>query len=147
MNLSRYQLSSNDSLSTFEFVSEGPTGRIIKIIQFSPTNLKDVYNLAFGNKDHTGQIDDISISNNGDSEKVLATVVMAIYAFTDKYPETWIYATGSTSSRTRLYRMGVSKYYAEAKNDFEIYGELKGGWEIFKLGKDYAGFLIKRKNS
>jgi hypothetical protein len=63
-----------------------------------------LYNLAFGDKDHsTGEIDDKVISNNGDSEKVLATVVATVYAFTDKYPETWIYATGSTKARTRLY--------------------------------------------
>ena len=133
---------------TYEFISEGPNGRIPKLVQFSPTNLKDVYNLAFGDKDyHTGEIDDAIISNNGDSEKVLATVVATVYAFTDKYPDAWIYATGSTKSRTRLYRMGISKYFANVKNDFEIYGELKDDWENFKNGIEYDGFLVKRKKS
>jgi hypothetical protein len=62
----------------------------------SPTNLKDVYNPAFGEKDHSnGQIDDTIISNNDDSEKVLATVVATIYAFPDKYPDAYIYAKGN----------------------------------------------------
>ena len=145
MKLPRYQLASGDNLTTFEFISEGPKGRIVKLIQFTPTNLKDVYNLAFRDKDNaTGRIDDIVISNNGDSEKVLATVVGSIYAFTDKNPEAYIYATGSTKSRIRLYRMGISKYLSEVKNDFEIYGEVKEGWENFKDGIEYDGFLAKR---
>lgn len=108
--------------------------------------MKGVYNLAFGDKDsHTGEIDDKIISNNKDSEKVLATITATVYAFTDKYPDTWIYATGSTKARTRLYRMGISKFYKEANDDFEILGELKNGWEDFKAGTDYEGFLVRRR--
>jgi hypothetical protein len=47
-----------------------------KIIKFSETALKGYYNLAFGDKDdETGEINDRIVSNNGDSEQVLATVV------------------------------------------------------------------------
>lgn len=99
MRLPKYPLASSDQLTTFKFISEGQKGLIHKIVQYQPTNLKNVYNLAFGDKDHTtGEIDDTIISNNGDSEKVLATVVASVYAFTDKYPEAWIYATGSTKA-------------------------------------------------
>ncbi len=98
----------------FEFVSEGPKGEISKLVQFGETNLKDFYNLAFGDKDPaTGEINDSVVSNNNDSDKVLATVVATVYAFTNKHPEAWVYATGSTRSRTRLYRMGLTKYLAE----------------------------------
>lgn len=93
----------------------------------------------------TGNIDDTVISNNGDSEKVLATVVATVYAFTDKYPGAWIYATGSTKARTRLYRMGISKFLEEVTIDFEIIGELSDEWDEFKLGTEYKGFLVRRK--
>ena len=146
MNLPRYPLAADDKLTTFEFTSEGPNGRIAKLVQFTPTNLKDFYNLAFGDKDNeTGEIDDLAISNNNDSEKVLATVVGTVYAFTDKRTDAWIYATGSTATRTRLYRMGISKYLSEVKSDFDVFGELNDKWEPFKKGKDYLGFLVKRK--
>jgi hypothetical protein len=108
--------------------------------------LKDVYNLAFGDKDHTtGKIDDTVISNNGDSEKVLATIVATAYAFTDKYPDAWIYATGSTQSRTRLYRMGITKFLSEVEEDFEVLGELNDGLEEFRKNVEYKGFFAKRK--
>lgn len=146
MNLPRYTLSSDVDLVTFEFISEGVKGKIHKLIQFTPTNLKGIYNLAFGDKDlKTGKIDDQIISNNGDSEKVLATVVSAIYAFSEKNEETMIYATGSTESRTRLYRIGITKYLEEANRDFEIFGELEDSWELFERNKDYLGFLLVRK--
>lgn len=148
MNLPRYQLSSDEELITFEFISEGPNGKIPKLVQFSKTNLKDVYNLAFGDKNpSTGKIDDLAISNNGDSEKIMATVVATIYAFTEKNPEAWIYATGSTNARTRLYRMGISRFLKLVKRDFEIYGEVNQQWVPFDKYQEYDSFIVKRKKS
>lgn len=133
MKLPKYPLAASDTLMTFEFISEGQKEPIYKLVKYQPTNLKGVYNLAFGDKNlDTGEIDDLVISNNGDSEKVLATVVATVYAFTDKYPDAWIYATGSTKTRTRLYRMGITKFHSEVTNDFEIVGERNGDWETFR---------------
>src|ERR1700679_1793417 len=137
MNLDRYQLKAGENLVRFQFISEGPRGRITKSVQFTPTNYKDLYNLAFGDiNPDTGEINDLVISNNGDSERVLATVVAAVLAFTDKYPDIWVYATGSTKARTRLYRMGIAKYLDEAKADFQIRGQVNNEWESFKVGTD-----------
>jgi hypothetical protein len=148
MNQPRYPLKAGEKLTTYEFLSEGPKGKIVKLIQFTKTNDQDVYNLAFGDQDgKTGKIDDMVISNNDDSEMVLATVVSAVYAFTDVVPEAWIYATGSTKARTRLYRMGISKYMEEVENDFEIFGQEGNAWENFLKDKEYDAFLIRRKIS
>lgn len=148
MKLEKYELKSGELLEVFEFVSIGPKGRIPKIVQYTPTNYKDLYNLGFGDKNNeTGEIDDTVISNNEDSEKVLGTVVATLYAFIDKHKEAMVYATGSTKSRTRLYRMGITRYLDEIKEDFEIYGELENGWEEFQKDVDYEAFLIKLKNS
>ena len=146
MKLPKYPLASSDNMMTFEFISEGPKGLIYKHVRFQPTNLHDVYNLAFGDKDHlTGNIDDMVISNNGDGEKVLASVISTIYAFTDKFPNAWIYATGSTKSRTRLYRMGITKFLSEAEENFEILGERNDEWETFRQNIEYESFLVRRK--
>jgi len=146
MKLPKYPLASSDKLMTFEFVSEGSNGFIHKLVQYKQTNLKGIYNLAFGDKDHeTGEIDDTAISNNGDSEKVLTTVVATLYAFTDKYQGAWVYATGSTKARTRLYRMGITKHLSDVKSDFDILGERGDEWEVFKKNTEYDGFLVRRK--
>jgi len=146
MKLPRYELKAEKTLMVFEFISEGYKGKIPKLIKFSETSYSEIYNLAFGDKNTgTEEIDDAVVSNNGDSEKVLATVVSAVYAFTDKNPELWVYATGSTKSRTRLYRMGIAKYYDEVKQDFAIYGLHDGEWENFKKDVEYTAFIAKRK--
>lgn len=147
MKLDRYELKAARSLSTFEFLSEGRKGKIVKIVQFQKMNLPNLYNLAFGDKNSaTGQVDDMAITDNGDSEKVLATVVAAVYAFANKYLDAWIYATGSTESRTRLYRMGLNKYFDVVQVDFDIMGEHLNEWEWYEKGKDYQAFAVHRKN-
>ena len=142
----RYELKADKTLTVFEFTSIGTKGEIPKLVQFSQTNLKDVYNLGFGDKNKkTGEIDDKVISNNGDSQKVLATVVATVYAFTDKYPNVWVYATGITKARTRLYRIGITNNLDEILEDFELYGLQTGEWQEFAKGVEYEAFLVKRK--
>ena len=130
----------------FEFTSEGTKGEIPKLIKFSETSLKGFYNLAFGDKDIvTGNIDDIVVSDNGDTEQVLATVVSAVFSFTEVEKDAWVYATGSTKSRTRLYRMGINKYYNEVRKDFNVFGLKDGEWEEFEKEIEYTAFVVKRK--
>ncbi len=145
MKTEKHSLKAEESSTTFEFISEGPMGAIRKLIQFQETNEPSLYNLAFGDKVGEAEIDDLAISNNGDSEKVLATVVAALYAFFDKYPTAFVYATGSTTARTRLYRMGITKYYDEMIEDFYLYGQIDDEFPIFEIGKEYGGFLAQRK--
>lgn len=148
MNLDRYKFNVESSLMVHDFISEGPKGSIPKMVQYEKTNINGVYNLAFGDKDlHTNTINDTIISDNGDSQKVLATVAFTLYTFTKDHPGAWIHITGSTNSRTRLYRMGIIKYLIEIQKDFEVYGELENDWEEFETGKQYTAFLVKRKNS
>ena len=148
MILNRYELKAGSNLETFEFLSEGIKGQILKVIQFQQMNHPNLYNLAFGDKDYqTGIIDDKVVTDNGDSIKVLATVVSAVYAFADKHPDCWIYATGSTSSRTRLYQIGINKYYDIVVEDFDIMGEHRNEWEVYQFGKSYQAFAVHRKNN
>lgn len=146
MNLNRYDLNAGRKLTTFEFLSKGRKGNIIKVIQFQPMAFSNLYNLAFGDKNlNTEELDDKIVTDNGDSEKVLATVVAAVYAFAGNYPEAWIYATGSTIARTRLYRMGINKYFEMVEADFNIMGERQNEWEWYEKGKDYQAFAVQRK--
>ncbi|MES2772981.1 MAG: hypothetical protein V4722_02265 [Bacteroidota bacterium] len=146
MKLDRYEINASAEFLIFEFISTGPKVDISKIIQFELVGAQELYNLAFGDKrPGSDEIDDL-ITDNGDSEKILATVVSALYSFSEHYPAAWVYATGSTKSRTRLYRMGINKYIEFVNADFELFGQISGGWELFKEGRDYEAFIVKRKN-
>lgn len=148
MKLPRYEYSTEDQLFFFEFDSIGRKGKIKKVVQYSEMSVKGYYNLAFGDfNEETTEIDDNIITNNGDGIKVLATVVSTLYAFTGKYPEAYVFATGSSEARTRLYRMGITNNLEELKNDFFVYGLTKDEiFEEFIVGEDYLGFLVTRKN-
>jgi len=37
-----------------------------------------------------------------------------------------------TKVSTRLYRMGITKYFKEIIKDFEVYGLINNEWEIFE---------------
>lgn len=143
----RYTYSADEELQYFVFTSVGIKGDIKKIVEYSEMNIKHVYNLSFGDyNEQTDTISDQVITNNGDSLKVLATVASTVYAFTAKQPNAWIFATGSTEVRTRLYRMGITNHLAEIQEDFHVYGmRLDETFEDFVVGEDYIGFLIKRK--
>ena len=148
MNYPRYEYSAENELDIFEFESLGIKGKITKIVQYTEMSVQGYFNLGFGDLNfETREISDDIITNNGDGQKVLATVVSTMYAFTGKYPEAYVYATGSSEARTRLYRMGITNNLEELKKDFYVFG-LKNNeeFEPFIVGEDYLGFLVKRKN-
>jgi hypothetical protein len=147
MKYPRYEYSTEDQLFLFEFESVGVKGKIKKVVQYSRMSIDGFFNLAFGDFNlETKEIDDQIISNNGDGLKVLATVVSTLYAFTGKYPESNVFATGSNDARTRLYRMGITNNLEELKKDFLVFGLRKDEiFENFIVGEDYLGFLVTRK--
>ena len=47
--------------------------------------------------------------------------------------------------RTRLYRIGITRYYLEMKKDFYLYGQIDDDFVEFEIGKEYEGFLVQKK--
>lgn len=141
------EISADPEYNTFEFMSEGKNGCIPKRITFTPTHWVNVYNLAFGDITEEGDVDDYRISDNGDRNKILATIVKVVEIYTNKYPERWVYFTGSTDQRTRLYRIAVSLHLEELVTFFEIFAGVDGQEEFmrFSKGLNINAFVVKRK--
>src|ERR1035437_6306545 len=130
MNIERYNIKASTSLMEFEFISDGKKGEIIKVVQYSPTGIPNIYNLGFGDKDlGTGEISDSVISDNGDSQKVLGTVSGTVLKFMEHHPHSQIIAVGTSKSRTRLYQIGISNNIEEITKTFDIYGFIGGKWQ------------------
>lgn len=135
----------SDDYKYYKFTSVGVKGRITKVVRYYDLELNDYYNLGFGDQNpDTGDLDDLVISNNGDTEKVLATVAMTVFAFTSRYPKAKVYITGSTEIRTRLYRMGISRHLCSIELDFKVEGLIGGEWQAFRKDVPYEAFLITR---
>jgi len=148
MEWERYNIEKGKEEFEYWFYSEGPRGNIKKAVQFQyiPEFGRNFFNLAFGDFDEsTGRINDRVVSNNGDHLKVLYTVAEITLDFINFWPGAIIQIRGSTSSRTRLYQMGISSFWLEISKEFEILGELDGDWVPFKKGESYKRFLVFKK--
>jgi hypothetical protein len=147
MNLPHYTYFTRNNYQDYEFYSDGPNGRIKKVVMFS--KMQDdplVYNLAFGDEDpNTGVVSDLAITDNKDTMIVLATVANTINDFSDRYGNHYIFAIGSTTARTRLYQMGISSILDQISIDFEILGSKNGVLHTFQRNVNYDSFLVKRK--
>jgi hypothetical protein len=143
-----YGLDKNEDGLGYTFYSEGPKRRIRKVIKFQHLTYPggNVYNLAFGDFDElTGNMDDGTISNNGDRLKVLHTVASAVIEFLSIKSSAIILITGSTSSRTRLYQIRIAGFLSQVTQQFEILGELGKEWLPFRVGVNYKRFLVFKK--
>jgi len=147
MNLDRYVYLTNNDFHDYEFYSEGPNGKIKKVVRFTCIRKGNpgVYNLGFGDINSAGLVDDTAISNNADRDKVLATVASTILDFCNRHGNHYIYASGSTQSRTRLYQMGIARLWGKIQAEFEVYGLLDNEWHEFGRNTNYEAFLVKRK--
>jgi hypothetical protein len=145
MNLEKYDTLVTEDLLSFSFISVGPKGKIQKLVVYQHVE-GPLYNLAFGDKNsELGTIDDLVITDNQDTEKVLATVASTIFDFFAVHSGTIVIAQGSTPSRTRLYRRYLARFFEFIDQEFLLYGELDGEIERFIKGKNYRAFLISKK--
>ena len=94
-----------DDFAIFDFISSGKNGDILK---------RDV--------DEDNEINDYAITDNGDRNKVLATVAAIVEAYTKRFPDRWIIFRGSTVERTRLYRIAVGLHLDELFLLYDIMG-------------------------
>jgi hypothetical protein len=147
MELPRYQIENSVGSKYFEFVSSGVNGNIVKVVKYVPfPNQEGLFNLGFGDKNQeSDELDDLVVSNNGDTEKVLATVGMTVYEFFEEHPSATVYLKGSTDSRTRLYQISISKFIEQISSEFDVYGELEEEFERFKKNISYKGVLIQKR--
>ncbi len=132
----------------FRFESSGPNGNIEITVQFTKIETTNMYNVGFGVLNDDDILNDAIELHNNDRNKILATIASIIYKFTLEYKDASVFFTGSTSSRTRLYRQAISLNLETLKNDFEIFGLINEDnpvLEPYKSNENYFAFIVKRK--
>lgn len=145
MNLPRYSYLTKD-FQNYEFYSDGPNGRIKKMVTFGliqdePT----IYNLSLVDVDPNGGKSDLTISDNGDRDVVLATTAYTIIDFCIHYGNHFIYAKGSTPVRTRLYQIAINASIEEINMEFDVFGVIDDMAYTFQRNVNYEAFLVKKK--
>ncbi|MDZ7897800.1 MAG: hypothetical protein U5N85_07190 [Arcicella sp.] len=67
--------------------------------------------------------------------------------FFEKYPNKNVFFTGSTLSRTRLYRATISKFIETSELYYQVFGLLENNsLEAFEKNHTYKAYLIQRKD-
>jgi hypothetical protein len=148
MELESYEVEKNADKSDYFFYSQGPIGRIRKVIRFRRIRELGVntYNLAFGDLvESTMELNDRSVTNNNDRLKVLATVAKVVDDFINSRPNAIIYVKGSTLSRIRLYQMAIAAFWLEISIRYVVLGKTKDEWIFFRKGVNFEEFLVYRK--
>lgn len=154
MDTPKYNLSANTEFTVFEFTSTGKNGVIRKAIKYSKTLNENVYNMGFGDivfsDETTIEIDDTNLSNNGDRDKVIATVVYSIYVFTQHYPGAYVLFGSSDPAKVRLHRMIISRNYEAINKNFLVFGAVhnKQGQLVnvpFTKSENVEGYFVRRR--
>ena len=150
MEKDRYTYSKVSDIVVYDFFSEGPKGRIRKMVRYNWMDTEElsgrVYNLSFGDVDETlNSMDDKAVSNNLDKEKILRTVADTIIEFTKDRPNMLVFAQGNTPARNRLYQMMINSSWKEIVSQFVVLGFLDDQWLQFQKGVNYEAFLISRR--
>jgi len=149
VNLERYEYKIKPTYKEYFFFSEGPGGRIRKVVLFVLfNNTPPSYNLILGDWNNNDKcIDHRVVTNNRDTEKVLATVWAIIMEFTNIFGDVVINIEGNTDARKRLYQMSMNKFFHEIGKKFHVYGVIGNEYEAFQKNVHYEALLITRIES
>jgi hypothetical protein len=138
-----YPFSSREDKLLYYFFSEGPQGKILKVIIFQLTDSGN-WNLAFGDYGKE-DIDDKIISNNNDLFKVMKTVIACTYDFSEKYPDRIIQVIPVDEKRKLLYHGILKRNLEIIGKKFWIDGLRNDLIETFDVKNQYQEFYFIKK--
>jgi hypothetical protein len=144
MNINRYKVFTTSAFDYY-FFSEGPRGVIKKQIVFEESRIKNYYQLHFGDLINGTIVENI-VSDNKDTDKVIASVAWAVICFINRSDKFHIRFAGLTRYRTRLFNMWIGRHYEELSKYIFIYGYNEmGKWEHFRTNRQYTAIMSKTK--
>jgi hypothetical protein len=139
------------SATRYEFNSVGPKGTILKGVEITPLERRNIYNFGFGDVLPDGTIDDISETNNKDIIKVFATIIEIMQEYLRSNPPAILFFQGSTDQRTKVYQYVLQRYHEHFSGRFTITA-ISGKGNINQevmydphTEEQYLAFLIRRK--
>ena len=142
MDKPTYELIVTEEALRFEFESVGKERVVKKVIRYAETNISGLYNLSLVDVLINGAESDTAITDNGDMEKILATVLSTFPLFLNRYPDCQIFFMGSTPTRTRLYQIAIRRELTTALKLFSINGLTDNGLEPFVADRTHKAFIF-----
>ena len=140
-----YSFSRSSDFKSFEFISSGKKGDVLKRVQFIPTETPHTFNLGLGDVDPSVNIFETITTDNGDTRKLLNTINKIVLEFLKTNQLYQVIIKGTTPARNRLFKMHISSNIDSLTDQFIVFGYSGGIWEKFKKGHSYTIFLIRHK--
>lgn len=106
----------------------------VEISQESHELLGEVFNLAFGPMDETGEIDDKAKMQHQNYSRVFSTILLSALNYLTTNPTHYVGIDGSDNSRAFLYYRFLQRNYQYLNKYFDIYG-LKYYVRITRFGR------------
>lgn len=128
----------------YEFLSISDEKQVKKVVLFTETRFKTVYNLALLDELENGDLRDDTETKNKDLITVMATVFKIVDDFLTKNPTFFVLFLGSDEKRHRLYRMILNKELPKISKKFKVLGGFENDFSIFEPNMDYEYYLIKK---
>jgi hypothetical protein len=96
--------------SAFQFTSAGLAGPVTRQVRFTGQKDAGIYNLDLRDLPVTQKDDPGRVTDQGDMNTVLATLVQIIEIYTERYPRRSIRLKGDTEEKAHLYRMTLDHH-------------------------------------
>ena len=96
--------------SAFQFTSTGLAGPVTRQVRFNGQKDAGIYNLDLRDLPVTRKDDPGRVTDQGDMNTVLATLVQIIEIYTERYPRRSIRLKGDTQEKAHLYRMALDHH-------------------------------------
>ncbi|TDE16453.1 DUF6934 family protein [Dyadobacter psychrotolerans] len=145
MNEDSYEFTLSRTEYRYEFVSVSAKKEVRNIVLFSQTSSANTYNLALLDLLNTGELSDMTETNNDDFVIVMATVFKIVNDFFDELPGSNVVFGGSDDRRQRLYKIIIGRELEEITKTFDVFGILGNTIEKFESNKIYELYLIKKR--
>ena len=131
--------------SAFQFTSVGLAGPVTRQIRFNGQKDNGVYNLDLRDLPVTKKDDPGRVTDQGDMDAVLATMIQIIEIYTERYPRRSIRLKGDTQEKAHLYRMALDHHLDILFPVFTINMEQHVANAGDKEHIDNIAFVLKRK--
>ena len=104
------QLQALRDFSAFQFTSPGLAGPVTRQVRFNGQKDNGIYNLDLRDLPVTQKDDPGRVTDQGDMDAVLATLVQIIEIYTERYPRRSIRLRADTQEKAHLYRMTLDHH-------------------------------------
>jgi hypothetical protein len=146
MNEPSYKVIASADTLCFDFESVSVNKIIQKQVRFTAfPNVPTLFNMALVDINSDGTGSDLTVSNNQDMRKVLATVGQCLTIFFKIRPTAVVVFSGSTEARTRLYRVAIAQNLSLMDDVWEVLGFQNDSFEPFAPNQPYKSYAIRLK--